>query len=91
MTIAVQQLLTSFDALSEAEKQKAAAEVLRRVLRSVPGQFPEESFVAAAEELSLELDAREDALAAACRAAGRDNALEKEIDEWQSFEDNPSG
>jgi hypothetical protein len=30
MTAAVQQLLHSFDALSEAEKREAAAEVLRR-------------------------------------------------------------
>jgi hypothetical protein len=29
----------------------------------------------------------EDSLAAACRAANRDKALEHEIDDWQSFED----
>ena len=30
---------------------------------------------------------REDALAAACRAANRDTVLAKEIDEWQAFDD----
>jgi len=59
MTAVVKQLLTSFDALSEAEKQEAAVEVLRRVLQSTPGELPEESLIAAAEELFLELDARE--------------------------------
>jgi len=29
----------------------------------------------------------EDALATACRAANRDKELEREIDDWQSFED----
>jgi hypothetical protein len=29
----------------------------------------------------------EDALATACRAANRDKALEREIDDWQSFDD----
>ena len=32
MTTAVQQLLDSFEALSDAEKQEAAAELLRRTL-----------------------------------------------------------
>jgi hypothetical protein len=42
MTAGVQQLLRSFDALSEAEKQEAAAEVLRRTQ-------PEESLTRTAE------------------------------------------
>ena len=33
------------------------------------------------------LSEHEDSLAAACRAANRDKALEREIDDWQSFED----
>lgn len=33
------------------------------------------------------LSEHEDSLAAACRAANRDKALEGEIDAWQSFED----
>jgi hypothetical protein len=37
--------------------------------------------------LEQELVERDDALAAACRSANRDKALEREIDEWQSFDD----
>ena len=37
--------------------------------------------------LEHELSERDDTLAAACRAANRDKALEHEIDEWQSFDD----
>ena len=59
MTTAVQQFLNSFDALSDAEKQEAVAEVLRRSSQLVLGDLPEEALVAAAEELFLELDARE--------------------------------
>ena len=36
MTISVQQLLASFDALSDAEKQEAAAELLRRAAFPTP-------------------------------------------------------
>jgi hypothetical protein len=59
LTKAVQQLLESFDGLTDAEKQVAAAEVLRR---SVKGGYPplsDEVLTAAAEELFLDLDARE--------------------------------
>lgn len=59
MPSVVEQLLTSFDALSEAEKQEAATQVLRRVLQSAPGELPEEALISAAEELFLDLDARE--------------------------------
>lgn len=37
--------------------------------------------------LEHELSERDNSLAAACRAANRDHALVREIDEWQSFED----
>ena len=37
--------------------------------------------------LERELSDRDDSLAAACRAANRDKALAREIDEWQSFDD----
>ena len=37
--------------------------------------------------LEHELSKRDDTLAAACRAANRDKALQREIDEWQSFDD----
>ena len=33
------------------------------------------------------LSEHEDSLAAACRAANRDKALEQEIDDWQAFDD----
>jgi hypothetical protein len=33
------------------------------------------------------LSEHEDSLAAACRAANRDKALEREVDDWQAFED----
>ena len=37
--------------------------------------------------LEHELSKRDDTLAAACRAANRDKALQREVDEWQSFDD----
>ena len=37
--------------------------------------------------LQHELAERDDSLASACRAANRDKALSREIDEWQSFDD----
>lgn len=37
--------------------------------------------------LEHELSERDDTLAAACRAANSDKALQREIDEWQSFDD----
>ncbi|ABW66254.1 hypothetical protein [Desulfosudis oleivorans] len=36
--------------------------------------------------LEQELKKRDNSLAAACRAANRDKALEQEIDEWQAFD-----
>jgi hypothetical protein len=59
MTTAVQRILDSFEALSEAEQQQAASEVLRRVLDSSPPDLSDEALVEAAEALFLELDARE--------------------------------
>ena len=37
--------------------------------------------------LEQELTERDNSLAAACRAANRDKALEQEVSEWQAFED----
>ena len=37
--------------------------------------------------LEHELSRHDNALAAACREANRDKALEREIDEWQAFDD----
>ena len=59
MTEAVQELLHTFDALTDAEKQEATVQLLRRVVEEESGDVPEDALVAAAEELFLELDARE--------------------------------
>lgn len=59
MTVAVQRLLSSFDQLSEAEKQEAAVELLRRVVATSPPDVPDQGLVDAAESLFLDLDARE--------------------------------
>ena len=37
--------------------------------------------------IEQELTRRDNTLADACRAANRDKALQKEINEWQSFDD----
>ncbi len=55
----VKELLNAFDALPEAERHAAAAELLRRVLQDESGDVGEDALTAAAEELFLELDARE--------------------------------
>jgi hypothetical protein len=59
MTAAVKDLLNTFDALSDADKREATVQLLRRVVDEESGDVPEEVLVAAAEELFLELDARE--------------------------------
>jgi hypothetical protein len=59
MTQPVQQILSAFDALNDADKHVAALEVLRRIWPQSESAISDESFVAAAEEVFLELDARE--------------------------------
>ena len=59
MTPAVQQLLEAFEALSEADKHRAAVEILRRSSSAVAGDVPEAALVEAAEELFRALDAEE--------------------------------
>jgi len=59
MTTAVRELLVSFDALSDAEKREAAAEILQRILPESSGDLPEAALVAVAEELFSDLDAAE--------------------------------
>ena len=59
MTEAVQELLHTFDGLTNAEKHEATVHLLRRVVEEESGDVPEDALVAAAEELFLELDARE--------------------------------
>jgi hypothetical protein len=57
VTTAVQDLLRSFDALSEGERHEAAVELLRRIVP--PADLPDEALAAAADEIFRELDARE--------------------------------
>jgi hypothetical protein len=55
----VQQLLESFDALPEADKQRVAVEILRRASAVVEGDAPETVLVEVADELFRALDAEE--------------------------------
>lgn len=59
MTQPVQQVLTAFDALSDADKHVAAIEVLRRVGADDQPPLSDESLIAAADMLFAELDDRE--------------------------------
>jgi hypothetical protein len=58
MTATVQQLLDSFDALSDTDKHQAAIEILRRV-GGAEGDLPETALAEAADELFRALDAEE--------------------------------
>ena len=59
MTQAVEQLLATFDGLTEAEKHVAAVEVLRRASPAEDEPLTDEALVAIADELFLELDRQE--------------------------------
>ncbi len=59
MSASVQALINSFDALSEAERHEAVVEILRRSMPSDAAELSDDALVLAAEELFLELDARE--------------------------------
>ena len=59
MTAAVQQILDSFAALSDADKHQAAVEILRRYTVVAEGDLPETALVAAADELFRGLAADE--------------------------------
>ena len=59
MTSAVRDLLRSFQSLSDAEKHEAASLLLRQVVQGGAGDIGDDAFVAVAEELFLDLDARE--------------------------------
>jgi len=58
MTTAVQALLETFDALSDAERQEAAVEILRRMMPA-DGELPEGALVETADTLFCMLDAEE--------------------------------
>jgi len=59
MTGAVRDLLRSFQSLSDAEKHEAASLLLRQVVQGEAGDIRDDALVAVAEELFLDLDARE--------------------------------
>jgi hypothetical protein len=59
MTQEFQQVLTTFDSLSDAEKHLAVAELMRRTWPQGGADLPEEALVEAAESLFAELDSRE--------------------------------
>jgi hypothetical protein len=61
MTAAVLQLLESFDALPEADKHRAAVEIVRKVLPAADGDVPEAALLETADELFRGLDAEEGA------------------------------
>jgi hypothetical protein len=52
-------ILQTFDALPEGEKREVASAILRRALRFDAPPLTDEDFLAQADELFLELDARE--------------------------------
>jgi hypothetical protein len=58
--------------------------VARRFRAAVP---PRQRSRLVTRLIERELSDRDDTLAAACRSANRDEALEREIDEWQLLED----
>jgi hypothetical protein len=58
MTTAVRTLLESFDALTDAERQEAAREILRR-MTPAEGDLTDEALVEAADALFCMLDAEE--------------------------------
>lgn len=59
MTSAVRDLLRSFQSLSDAEKHEAASLLLRQVVQGEAGDVCDDGLVAVAEEMFLDLDARE--------------------------------
>jgi len=59
MTQPGKNILESFDRLPEAEKREVASAILRRALRFESLPLTDEEFVAQADEIFRELDARE--------------------------------
>ena len=58
--------------------------VARRFQAAVPPRRRSRTITRLIEQ---ELAKHDDALAAACRAANKDSALQREIEEWQAFDD----
>jgi hypothetical protein len=61
MSTTVEEILDSFDHLSEAEKRELATEIIRRTLEFDLPPLADEELVLNAEALFLELDQRESA------------------------------
>lgn len=59
MTSAVRDLLLSFQSLTDAEKHEVASLLLRQLLQGETGDVCDDALVAVADELFLDLDARE--------------------------------
>ena len=59
MTVTVQNMIQSFERLSDAEKREVATEILRRSLQFDFPPLTDGEFVLSAEELFLDLDKRE--------------------------------
>jgi hypothetical protein len=59
MSITVQQLLDSFDALPDADKHLAIVEILRRFSVAGEDDLPESALIGAADELFRSLDEAE--------------------------------
>ncbi len=59
MSTIVEEILDSFDHLSEAEKRELASEIIRRTIEMSFPPLTDEEFVLNAEALFLELDQRE--------------------------------
>jgi hypothetical protein len=59
MALSAQQIIESFEGLSESEKQRVAYEILRRSIYVDVPPLTDEELVAAAEDVFLALDARE--------------------------------
>ena len=59
MSTTVQEILEFFDALPEADRHRAAIEILRRALLAAEGNLPESTLVGAADELFRALEAEE--------------------------------
>lgn len=57
--ISVQELLSTFDSLTESERLEIALEILKRVIQLDFPPLSEEDLVCNAEELFLELDKQE--------------------------------
>jgi hypothetical protein len=59
MTRSVEELLNSFEQLPEAETREAASEIMKRSLALDLPELSDESFVAAADQIFLQLDKEE--------------------------------